>query len=172
MRRGEGLAWKTLVEFLAGGQFIDGAARHTLVAAHIEQLLVSALLERHPHNYSEALARPASTPDLPYVRRAEDYIAAHCDQPITMQDLARHAAISTRSLYKGFRQHRGTTPMAYLKLVRLQRVREQLLRAREAGSAASVTQVALDWGFSHLGHFTASYRRQFSETPSQTLRGG
>lgn len=88
-----------------------------------------------------------------------------------MQDLARHAHISTRSLYKGFQEHRGISPMGYVRQVRLQKVRDALLQARRAGQSISVTQVALDWGFGHLGHFTQAYRKQFNELPSQTLRG-
>lgn len=42
-----------------------------------------------------------------------------------------------------------------------------LLGAR-AGS--SVTSIALDWGFDHLGRFAASYKKRFGETPRETLK--
>lgn len=166
-----GIAWRQLIAFLTTSQFIAGAGQRNLVTSQLEQLLATTLLTQHPNNYSDALAGPAPTPDLPYIRRAEDYILAHCEQPITMQDLARHARISTRSLYKGFQEHRGTTPMGFVRLVRLKKVRDALIKARQAGQHVSVTQVALEWGFGHLGHFTQAYRKQFNELPSQTLRG-
>jgi AraC-like DNA-binding protein len=171
LNHGGGLAWRELVAFLTTSQFINGANRQHLVTSQMEQLLATTLLTRHSHNYADALLNPAPTPDLPYIRRAEEYILAYCHEPITMQDLARYAHISTRSLYKGFQEHRGTSPMGYVRRVRLQKVRETLLQARHAGQAVSVTQVALDWGFGHLGHFTRAYRKQFNELPSQTLRG-
>tara|TARA_R110000850_G_scaffold168543_1_gene293536 strand:- start:53005 stop:54006 length:1002 start_codon:yes stop_codon:yes gene_type:complete len=171
LTHGGGLAWQELVAFLTTSQFIHGAGRQNLVTSQLEQLLATTLLERHPHNYAEALLNPAPTPDLPYIRRAEEYILAHCREPITMQDLAQHAHISTRSLYKGFQAYRGISPMGFVRKVRLQKVRETLLQARHAGQPVSVTQVALDWGFGHLGHFTQAYRKQFNELPSQTLRG-
>lgn len=166
-----GLAWRQLITFLTTSHFITGANLHRVFTRQIEQLLASTLLTLQPNNYSEILTNPAPTPDLPYIRRAEDYIQANCHRPITMEDLSRHAHISTRSLYKGFQEHRGTTPMGYLRRVRLHKVRETLLQARQTGQSVSVTQVALEWGFSHLGHFTQAYRKQFNELPSQTLRG-
>lgn len=171
LRHGNGLAWRNLVLFLANSQFTKNAAQHALLAAQVEQLLVSSLLLGQPHNYRDALLHTAPTPAPRHVKQAQAYIAEHCAEPIGVHDIARHAAISARSLYSGFQQYCGTTPMAYLRLVRLQRVREDLLRAQSSGTQTSVTQVALAWGFSHLGHFTAAYRCQFKELPSQTLYG-
>ncbi|TAM06207.1 MAG: AraC family transcriptional regulator, partial [Pusillimonas sp.] len=171
LRHGNGLAWRNLVLFLANSQFTKNAAQHALLAAQVEQLLVSSLLLGQPHNYRDALLHTARTPAPRHVKQAQAYIAEHCAEPIGVHDIARHAAISARSLYSGFQQYCGTTPMAYLRLVRLQRVRQDLLQAQSSGTQTSVTQVALAWGFSHLGHFTAAYRRQFKELPSQTLHG-
>ena len=50
----------------------------------------------------------------------------------------------------------------------LERVRAELMRATPGSD--SVTDAATRWGFQHLGHFSASYRRQFGETPSETLK--
>jgi len=170
LRQGHGKAWRDLVIFLASSQFAAHAAQNPLLAAQVEQLLVSSLLDGQPHNYLAELRQPGAAPEPVYIRRAEDYIVEHCDQPLTLGMIAQHAAISERSLHAGFKQYRGTTPMAYLKLVRLQRVRQELLRAREENTPTSVTQIALAWGFGHLGHFTNAYRAQFNELPSQTLR--
>ena len=81
--------------------------------------------------------------------------------------LAEVAGVSVRSLFAGFREHRGTGPMAYLRTVRLERVRHDLLND---ASVASVSAAALRWGFAHLGRFSAEYRRVFGECPAQTLR--
>jgi AraC-like DNA-binding protein len=59
--------------------------------------------------------------------------------------------------------------MRYLRSARLARVREALIRA---DGAASVTDIAMGWGFSHLGRFAAEYRGQFGESPSETFRRG
>jgi len=168
LRSPQGAAWQSLVQFLASSAFADEAAGHALIGQQVEQLLVATLLAQHPHNYTEALARPVQAPPSHYVQRAEDYILAHYAQPITIEALARHAAISARSLHKGFQQYKGMSPMSFLRLVRLQKVHERLLQARAHAEPVSITRVALGAGFSHLGHFTQAYRRQFGETPTQT----
>jgi AraC family ethanolamine operon transcriptional activator len=43
------------------------------------------------------------------------------------------------------------------------------VRRRLLAGAESVKAIALAFGFWHLGDFSASYRLQFGETPSQTL---
>lgn len=168
MRSRQGTAWKALVQFLASPAFSSNAAQHTLISRQIEDLLVATLLSQHPHNYSQALSEPVQSPARRYVQLAEDYIRAHYSQPITMDVLARHAAISARSLHKGFQQYHGISPMGFLRQVRLQKVRETLLQARATGQPIQITRVALNAGFSHLGHFSQAYRAQFGESPSQT----
>ncbi len=59
------------------------------------------------------------------------------------------------------------TPLAYLRSVRLERVREELLGA--AGDGATVSGIARRWGFAHLGRFAALYADRFGEAPSATL---
>lgn len=49
------------------------------------------------------------------------------------------------------------------------RARGDLLRP---APGATVTNVAMDCGFSHLGRFSCDYCRHFGESPSETLRRG
>jgi transcriptional regulator GlxA family with amidase domain len=109
------------------------------------------------------------TPVPGVVRRAERFIIDNAGASITVSDVADHLGISLRSLQAGFRQWRETTPTAFLRRVRLQLVRDELLRS---GQEANVTAVALQHGFSHLGRFSAQYRLIFGEDPSVTLRRG
>jgi transcriptional regulator GlxA family with amidase domain len=88
--------------------------------------------------------------------------------PWTVAELAAAVALSVRSLQEGFRRSLDTTPMAYLRRLRLERVRQELSDA-EPGTAR-VTEVATRWGFVHLGRFAAAYSRAFGERPSATLR--
>jgi transcriptional regulator GlxA family with amidase domain len=57
-------------------------------------------------------------------------------------------------------------PRATLARLRLQAARARLLAATEADS---VTAIALDCGFAHLGRFAVAYRRAYGERPSETL---
>ena len=139
-----------------------------IAAGQFEQLVMTTLLLTQPHNYSEVLHGPENQVAPHYVRRAEAFIEAHLESPITIADLATHAEVSARSLQTAFQRFRGTTPMALIRDLRLDRVRQTL----SAGDAMTcrVTDVALQWGFTHLGKFAEAYRKRFGETPSMTLR--
>jgi len=150
-----------------------GAPAHPLanerVAEQLSSALLNALIYGQRSNVSAALARPAASLAPRFVRRAEDHIRDHYAEPLTIEKLAAVAGVSARTLFSGFRDFRNTTPMAYLKKVRLEKVR-QALRCCEASSSNGVTEIALDCGFSHLGRFAADYRSQFGELPSATAR--
>jgi AraC-like DNA-binding protein len=143
---------------------LAGAAR-----AALDEYLLALLLHHHSHNYSEELAQSVPAPVPGVVRRAERFIIDNADAQIAISDVADHLGISLRSLQAGFRQWRETTPTAFLRRIRLQLVRDELLRSAKE---ASVTAVALQHGFSHLGRFSAQYRSAFGEDPSATLRRG
>lgn len=138
-----------------------------LLVAQIEQMVVTMLLVCQSHNYTRALCEDSRTVAPAFIKRAEQYIEEHAHDPITVCDMAEHVGVSTRSLFTGFRKYRNTSPMLYLKEVRLTRVREQLLRGQTGRT--TVTAVAYQWGFGHLGHFTTDYKRRFGESPSETL---
>jgi AraC-like DNA-binding protein len=145
-----------------GGLPLAGAAK-----AALDEYLLTLLLHHHPHNYSEELTRSVPTPVPGVVRRAERFIVDNASASITASDVADHLGISLRSLQAGFRQWRETTPTAFLRRARLELVRDELL---QSGKEANVTAVALRYGFSHLGRFSAQYRSAFGEDPSATLR--
>jgi AraC-like DNA-binding protein len=95
-----------------------------------------------------------------------DFIDANLGSPITVADLIAASELSGRTLFKHFRDFVGTSPMAYLRSKRLERVRQELVN----GEADSVTSAALRWGFTHLGRFAAEYFRMCGELPSATLK--
>ncbi|MGE0666155.1 MAG: AraC family transcriptional regulator [Sphingomonadales bacterium] len=150
--------------------FAAGAGMHQKqVAKSLERGLVSGLLAILPHNYSAELQRPTAGAAPYYVRRAIEYIHANVRNEIAPQDLVAAAGVSARSLYYGFRRWRGTTPMVYLRNVRLSLARKELEEARSTGR--SVTEIAMNVGYEHLSRFSKDYRDKYGELPSATLRG-
>jgi AraC-like DNA-binding protein len=127
------------------------------------------LLTVQHHNYTDALGKNPSRPAVPYyVRRSEEYIEAHAHEVISIDDLVEISGVSARSLYEGFRNFRQTTPMRFIKSIRLDLIRRELLAADPAH--CSVTAVATKFGLCHLSNFAGDYRKRFGETPSETLR--
>jgi len=117
--------------------------------------------------------KPPTTPSLVdgfkarAARKARDFIDAHADEAPTIQDACRTAGVSWRTLNYAFREIFGVTPKQYLQATRLDGVRKELHRK---GPASTVTDIANDWGFWHMGQFAADYKRQFGELPSETVR--
>lgn len=115
--------------------------------------------------------RPEDLPDpLPYPsasRRALDLLTSRLHEPWSVVRLARSLGVSHRSLHRVVRRELGTPPMRTLRQVRLAEARSRLEAPRPGDT---VTRVALDCGFAHLGRFSQGYARQFGEAPSETLR--
>ena len=75
--------------------------------------------------------------------------------------------VSQRNLQYSFKKVLGLTPNAYLYYLRLNRARVQLSTVNK--NAVTVTQVAMNWQFWHLGRFAHDYLQLFGELPSTTL---
>lgn len=100
------------------------------------------------------------------VRRVEEWVEANLGEPLTLSELGAVAGVSVRALQLAFRAHRGCTPLQFLRSRRLERARALLASGREL----TVTAVALDCSFEHLGRFSVRYRERFGESPADTLR--
>lgn len=141
---------------------------HSRAAGAMEDALQRLLLAAVPHNYSQGYNSPNAAAAPYYVCRVEAFIRKNISEPITLDQMIEVSGVSARSLHAGFRRFRNTTPMNYLKDCRLSLARRKLIGGAENGR--SVTEVALDCGFTHLSKFARDYRDRFDERPSETLR--
>ncbi|MFC9221052.1 helix-turn-helix transcriptional regulator [Streptomyces hygroscopicus] len=145
-------------------------AEQPLIRTTVSQLLAGSVLAAFP---STALTDPTG-PDrndahAGTLHRALTYIDDHADQPITVADIAAAAHVSIRAVQYAFRRHLDTTPLAYLRRVRLAHAHHDLATADP--QTATVTGIAARWGFFHPARFAALYRETYGTTPSATLRG-
>lgn len=102
------------------------------------------------------------------VDRACEVMLSQPEQPPSILQVCSQIGASPRKLEYCFRDVLGVSPVRYLRAVRLNGVRRDL--KRHAHTAICVQDIAARWGFWHLGDFSADYKRQFSELPSETLR--
>jgi AraC-like DNA-binding protein len=133
------------------------------IAREYERLLLSFLLAGQDHR-DEVEQTPGIAPGN--VRRAEQFIHAMHAEAITLADIATAADVPVRTLLESFRRFRSTSPIRYLRDVRLDRARA-LLRS---GKVATAAEAAMDVGMTHLGRFAGDYAERFGEKPSDTLR--
>ncbi|MQR00070.1 helix-turn-helix domain-containing protein [Glaciimonas sp. GS1] len=160
-------AWQCLLLYLSecAGSDID-VIQYKLLIANIEQLVVSTLLSAQPHNFTNAKTVRRTTVLPKHVRKVEEFLREHVNEPICADQLAQLAGVSLRSLYSGFKEHCGVSPMHYLRNLRLDGARLALSTEPEA----SVACIAMQCGFSHLGRFSIEYKKRFGESPSESLR--
>ena len=140
-----------------------------ITARSFGEFVTTTLLLHQPHNYTERLRRlerPVTPRD---VKRAIEYMEANLDATVGLPEIVAASGVPGRTLIQHFRDFRGTSPMQYLRTARFERVREALRRAEPE---ERITEIATQWGFSHMGRFAVDYRRRFGETPSATLRRG
>ncbi|MBT2386737.1 AraC family transcriptional regulator [Streptomyces sp. ISL-11] len=149
----------------------EGIARTSpLVASQLTQTTAAMLMETHQLITDGVDAQRPGVVAHPAVRRAMALAEEKADQPLTLADLATAGRVSARALQEAFRRHLGTTPLGYLREVRLGRAHQELLTSRGRPDA-TVAQIAYRWGFGNLGRFAAEYRRAHGHAPSRTLRG-
>jgi AraC-like DNA-binding protein len=144
-----------------------GLAETPLARAQLEAYVLSSLLYAGRHQFSGGLADPHNARRLGRLAPVLQYIDANADGDLTPESLARLAGVSVRALHAAFQEQVGESPMAYVRRIRLGRVRAELLRSDP--STVRVTDVAMRWGFVHLSRFAEQYREQFNELPSVTL---
>jgi AraC-like DNA-binding protein len=117
----------------------------------------------------DLVASPAGDAALPSaVQRAVRYIEDSAHDPIGVSEIAEVGRLSVRGLQVAFKRTLGTTPLEYVRLVRLREARAELLAADPA--TTRLTAVAQRWGFTNLGRFSASYRDAYGESPRDTLQ--
>lgn len=141
--------------------------RNDAIRAATLEAVVTAALAAFPIEVAET-ARSIDFAASSAIRRAAAFIDDNADSPLTVAQIAEAARVSVRALQIGFQRELATTPMGYVREVRLDAARREL---RQAGDGVLVADVARRWAFANVGRFAALYRARFGENPSDTLRG-
>ncbi len=128
---------------------------------HLEQSLPLFLLS---HCTSEPDAGGEPRQPARNLERLDACMRGYLNQSISLPQLASEAGMSIRSLNTLCQREYAQSPMDRLRSLRLDAARDHLL----GNPAASVTEVALEYGFAHIGRFAAYYRQRFGELPRQT----
>jgi signal transduction histidine kinase/AraC-like DNA-binding protein len=94
------------------------------------------------------------------VRRAMACVHEHYREPLSRDGIAAHVGVSKRHLTRCFDEELGLSPIAYLNRYRVKRARELL----EKGNR-TITEIALDVGFSSNSYFARVFRREMGVSP-------
>lgn len=99
--------------------------------------------------------------------QAREYVLENSAEPLTVLDLCQQLYVSRRTLQNAFHAILGIGPNAWLKRIRLNAVRRELISPWS--ERETVKEAAMQWGFWHLGQFATDYQQLFAEKPSMTL---
>ncbi|OOB91280.1 AraC family transcriptional regulator [Rathayibacter sp. VKM Ac-2630] len=159
-------AWWDAVSGLSG---LLASRATALQLAEADRAVALRLLAAFPHR---PVVVPAEVlrPRNAHLRRAAEFVHAFASSPVSLDDIASSAALTPRALQLAFRRHFGRTPLGYLRDVRLDRARDELLHADP--DTTTVAAVSARWGFVNAGRFAGAYVQRFGEYPLETLRTG
>ena len=99
------------------------------------------------------------------VRTAMAYLHEHYAESIARRDIAQHIGITEDHLTFCFRQELGTTPIEYLQRYRINQAKSLLKESQQ-----TITQIALNVGFSESGYFSRIFRRETGMSPEAFRR--
>lgn len=168
----QGLQWQFLLQSLLHVTNLPTRNEaHTAWVDHLERNVALFLASREntaPANDAYVAADATSGSDVQRLDKLDAYMRNRLCAPIALEDLARAAGVSVRSLNMLCQRRHGQSPMVLLRNMRLDAVHARLL----AQPGASVTDIALEYGFGHLGRFSQYYSARFGEQPRHTAHAG
>jgi AraC-like DNA-binding protein len=134
----------------------------------LEQAMLGELLQLMTDPACDKLQRTASSTRSFIVEKCHRLATAEMMSVPSVNELCQRLQVSRRTVQNSFRSVAETTPLNYLRSVRLNGVRRTLMSTR--ASHLSIGDAAAQWGFFHLSHFAAEYQELFAELPSHTAR--
>ena len=90
---------------------------------------------------------------------------SNIEEPISLDELARHVGVSRRQLERLFQKHLNCVPTRYYLELRLARARQLLLQ-----TSISIVDVAFACGFVSAPHFSKCYRDYYGIPPREERR--
>jgi LacI family transcriptional regulator len=105
------------------------------------------------------------------VAKALRFLEAHFAEPLTVQEVARHAGMSARGLHEAFCEWIGMGPGEKLRRVRMEHAKRRLGQSDE-----KMEGIALSCGFASVNSFFVAFKNREGQTPGEyrlrARRGG
>ncbi|MDT7567853.1 MAG: hypothetical protein QOG76_6477 [Pseudonocardiales bacterium] len=163
------LQWQRTVTFLRDLLANTEAVAQPLIRGNAARLLAATVLATFPNTaVTDPTTQDRQDATSSTVRRAIAFIEQHPEADISVADIAAAANVSIRAVQFAFRRQLDTTPMAYLRAVRLDHAHRDLV-ATDPDHGDTVTGIASRWGFYSGSRFATQYRRAYGVSPRDTL---
>lgn len=127
--------------------------------------LVYQLLYQLMRNFSRKRETPlsASSRSFDRVQKVTRYLQNHFQERLTLQSVAEVMAVTPGHLSRTFKENMAVSFSEYLTQVRLQEVVKEF----RTETTKSITEIALDAGFTNINSFYVAFHRAFHMTPSE-----
>ncbi len=135
---------------------------------HGQSAVLAALLNLLDKSAVEAAATASFQRRQAVVAKVRRYLLAHHDHTLTVEHLCEQVHVSRRTLQYCFEDVLGISPMQYLRRMRLNGVRRQLLDP--VAPLQSIGELAADWGFGSFSQFSSDYRKLFGASASASVK--
>ncbi|RCX05863.1 AraC family transcriptional regulator [Marinomonas foliarum] len=136
----------------------------------LEFSLIKGLLLSQPNNISkqfrDSLSAPSNDSIPAYLIHACEWMKKNASERIYIEEIAKHTGVSKFILFAGFRDYFNDTPLGWLKKYRMNKVRLALF---DSNNREKISNIAMEWGFTHFGRFSQQYQEYFNELPSETI---
>lgn len=99
------------------------------------------------------------------IKAAADWLGAHNNEPVIIQELAADAGMSVTSFHRHFKAVTGYSPLAFQRQMRLLEAKKLL-----AAGSTNVARVAFEVGYQSPAQFSREYKSMFGNTPLIDLR--
>ncbi|MEM1255628.1 MAG: AraC family transcriptional regulator [Cyanobacteria bacterium P01_H01_bin.21] len=157
-------AMRSVVQQIISCQLL-GATKRLYLQGKVFELMALQLeaIFNHTQKGTSGSLKPDTVARIHY---AAEILRSHLENPPSQSELAQQVGIGHCTLNKGFRQIFQLTPFAYLTRYRMEQA-EQFLRQPDC----TVAEVANRVGYANPAQFAAAFKRHFSMTPSECMRG-
>lgn len=145
---------KLLTEILSN--IAEGTQLGRIQSGHMLSILLCQILKR---------CDPSGGGVTPDIGRAAEYILQNIHEEFTMEDLAKLCVLSVSRFKQKFKRQIGTSPRSYINYHKIEEAKKML---REG---MSITDTAMELGFSSSNYFSVVFRRYTSVSPTEYLEG-
>jgi AraC family transcriptional regulator len=170
------LCLSTAADFVRSPESAAGGNDQTVRSILIEEICLRRISYTARfegiHYFSQSLLillKPTMDSNKLYQKRinlAIDHISAHISEPISLDSLAGITGFSSYYFHRIFTALVGETPADYVLRTRLELAQNYLVK-----TGRSITQIALESGFSNSAVFARAFRQRYGITPSQYRAG-
>jgi AraC-like DNA-binding protein len=102
-------------------------------------------------------------------RRAYRYLVDNLERKdLSIREIAAQIGVTDRALQSAFAASLGSTPTEIIRRLRMERIRAEL-EGHDSAHEHGILATAVKWGVSNRSTLINGYRREFNESPSDTL---